>query len=50
MDLGDGSTNQGLLNTSTPSSGLFNISGFDEDVDKAGQQIGMDTRQGSCLK
>ncbi|PIK46035.1 putative high mobility group protein 20A [Apostichopus japonicus] len=50
MDLGDGSTNQGLLNTSTPSSGLFNISGFDEDVDKAGQQIGMDTRQGVILR
>lgn len=44
MDLGDVSSNQELLSTSTPSSGLFNISGFDEDVDKAGPHIGMDTR------
>lgn len=43
MDLGDVSSNQELLSTSTPSSGLFNISGFDEDVDKAGPHIGMDT-------
>ncbi|KAJ8035793.1 High mobility group protein 20A [Holothuria leucospilota] len=43
MDLNDSSSNQGLLNSSAPSSELFNISSFDEDVDKDSQQLGIET-------